>query len=194
MPLDKLTRYWRGKEENSTIDMAEHIKVMRANMELVREVAYHKETKEKVSQKTQHDKKAVESVFNVEDFVLVFRPRKLNKLMSEWKGPFIITRNVTEVTYKVDTGTAGKQFKMFHVNAMKQWTSPGPAVFLLLEYEEDLEDDLSTSEQEAKQNNSFSPDQTHQLNDMKVNFSDVIQDTPGRTTLVYYDIPTEDAL
>ena len=49
MPLDELTRYCRGTEENSTIDMAEHIKVMRANMELVREGAYHKETKEKMS-------------------------------------------------------------------------------------------------------------------------------------------------
>ena len=133
-------------------------------------------------------------MFNVEDFFLVLRPRKSNKLMSEWKGPFIKTRNVTEVTYKVDTGTDGKQFKMFHVNAMKQWTSPGHAVFLLLEYEDDVEDDLSTSEPKAKQNNSLSPNQTIQLNDTKVNFSDVIQDTPGRTTLVYYDIPTEDAL
>ena len=124
MPLDELTRYWRGKEENSAIDMAEHIQVMRANMELVREVAYHKETKEKESQKTQHDKKAVERVFNVGDFVW-----KSNKLISEWQGPFIITQKLTEVTYKVDTGTARKQFKMFHVNAMKQWTSPGPAVF-----------------------------------------------------------------
>ena len=47
MPLDELTRYWRGKEENSTVDVAEHIQVMQVNMELVREVAYHKETKKR---------------------------------------------------------------------------------------------------------------------------------------------------
>ena len=61
----------------------------------------------------------------------------------------MVTKQITEVTCQVDIGASGKRHKTFHVNAMKSWTSPAPAVFLT----EDQEmDDLFESNEEIKSN------------------------------------------
>ena len=60
----------------------------------------------------------VERKFEEGDFVLVFKPTEKNKLLNEWQGPFIVTKQITEVTYQADTGASGKCHKTFHVNAM----------------------------------------------------------------------------
>ena len=107
-------------------------------------------------------------------------------MLNEWQGPFIVTKQITEVTYQVDTGASGKHHKMFHVNAMKSWTSPAPGVFLT----EDQEmDNLFESNEEIKSN--ALPLMLHtQLTQLKEKYKDVIQDVPGRTCLVHHDILT----
>ena len=175
MPLDELVRCW--KEKDSTVDITEHIQTMRENMEIVRDMAQESEKKEKGLQKKIHDRKAQSRNFEVGDFVLVFRPRKANKLLEEWQGPFIITQKVSEVTYQVDTGSGSKPIKTFHVNSMRLWMSPASAVFLALE--EGI-DELSTSDQGIK--TTLSHPQSKQLERLQDEFDDVIQDIPGKTT------------
>ena len=116
MPLDELARFWMGKEKKKEVDTVEYIQVVKANMELVREIAREKEEEEKDNQKFYYDRKTTERKFTFGDYILVFRPRKTDKLLNEWQGPFIITEQITEVTYRVDTG---RKVKTFHVNAMK---------------------------------------------------------------------------
>ena len=41
--------------------------------------------------------------------MLVFQPCKKNKVLNEWQGPFIISEQLTPVTYKIDMGTTGKR-------------------------------------------------------------------------------------
>ena len=72
---------------------------------------------------------------------------------------------------------------------MKSWTSPAPAVFLA----EDQEvDDLFDMNKQTK-SNELSIMQNTQLTHLKEDYNDVIQDIPGRTCLVQYDIPTGDS-
>ncbi len=186
MPLDELVRFWKGKEVQSEMDITEHIEVMRANMEVVRDIVQQNEEREKRAQKHYHDRKVVERKFEVGDFILVFRPTQKNKLLKEWQGPFIVTKQITEVTYQVDTGASGKHHKTFHVNAMKSWTSQAPAVFLT----EDQEmDDLFESNEEIKLN-ALSLMQHTQLTQLKEKYKDIIQDVLGRTCLAHHDILT----
>ena len=84
MPLDALVSFWKGKEVQSEMDITEQIEVMRANMEVVRDIAQQNEEREKRAQKHYHDRKVVERNFEVGDFVLVFRPTQKNKLLNEW--------------------------------------------------------------------------------------------------------------
>ena len=190
MPLDELVRYWKGKEKECAVDITEHIQTMQENMEIVREMAQESERKEKGLQKKNYDRKAQSRNFEVGDFVLVFRPRKENKLLNKCQGPFIITQKVMEVTFQVDTGSGSKPIKTFHVNSMRLWMSPASAVFLALE-EEGI-DDLSTSDQGIE--TTLSHPQSKQLERLQDEFGDVIQDIPGKTTMVEHMISTGDSL
>ena len=105
MPLDQLVRYWKGMEEEDTSSVSGYMHTLWANMELVQEMAFEREKGEKVKQKEQYDKKAKERVFEVGDFVLVFRPTLKNKLLNQWQEPFPIAKRITPVTYLVDLGT-----------------------------------------------------------------------------------------
>ena len=186
MPLDELVRFWKEKEVQSEMDITEHIEVMRANMEVVRDIAQQNEEREERAQKHYHDRKVVERKIEVGDFVLVFRPTQKNKLLNEWQGPFLVTKQNTEVTYQVDTGASRNRHKTFHVNAMKSWISPAPAVFLT----EDQEmDDLFESNKEIK-SNALSLMQHTQITQLKEKYKDIIQDVPGRMCLVHHDILT----
>ena len=119
MPLNQLIRYWKGKEEEDTSSVSGYIHTLQANMELVREMAFEREKGEKVKQKEQYDKRARERAFEVDDFVLVFRPTLKNKLINQWQGPFPIAKRITPVTYSVDLGTKIKRFRTFNINSMK---------------------------------------------------------------------------
>ena len=55
LPLDELTRYWKGKEETSVVDVVEYVKVIKANIELVQEIAQKNEQKQKESSKYNHN-------------------------------------------------------------------------------------------------------------------------------------------
>ena len=57
MPLDELVRFWKGKEIWSEVDVTEYIRVMKGNMEVVRDIAQQNKEKEKKSQKHYHDRK-----------------------------------------------------------------------------------------------------------------------------------------
>ena len=50
MPLDQMVRYWQGKEENDKSNVSEYTK-LKANMQVVRDLAYDKERDEKVKRK-----------------------------------------------------------------------------------------------------------------------------------------------
>ena len=150
-------------------------------------MAQKNEQKQKESSKSYHDQREVDRLFNVGEFVLVFRPWKTNKLHNEWQGPFIITEKITDVTYKVDLGSKRKRYRTFHINGMKPWISPEAAVFLLLENEFD---DRSPLELEDKLPTHLTLSQQQQLMELKEDFKDVFQDVPGRTDVVTHEVPT----
>ena len=117
MPLDQLVRYWRGKDEEDESSVSRYIHTLRANIELVQELAYEREKGEKVKQKEHYDKKAREHAFKVGSFILVFRPTLKNKLLNQWQGPFPIAKIITPVTYSVDLGVKNKRYRTFHITA-----------------------------------------------------------------------------
>ena len=73
---------------------------------------------------------------------------------------------------------------------MRQWTSPASAVFLAQDTdEEDLE-----IEEEEKYTHIMQDSHHIDIEELKKKYKDVLQDVPGRTTLVQHDIPTGDAV
>ena len=74
MPLDQMMCYWKGKEKENESGVTEYIQTLRANMQMIRDLAHEKEVEEKVKQKQYSDLKTKDRTFAVGDFALVFRP------------------------------------------------------------------------------------------------------------------------
>jgi hypothetical protein len=68
--------------------------------------------------KRQYDRRAKPRGFRPGDKVLILLPTDQNKLLMQWKGPYVIDRAVGINDYKVRIGT--KQ-KTFHVNMLKKY-------------------------------------------------------------------------
>ena len=136
----------------------EYLSALGDKLEIVRGMATIKEKEAKLAHKKYHDDKAIERSFNVGDYVLVFQPRRLTKLQSELRGPVVITKKLTEVTYQVDLGQGPKRFRTFHDNGMKAWHCPVPAVLLAVDGE--MPD---TTQDQIKQPTYLQPHQRNEL-------------------------------
>ena len=51
IPFDQMVRYWKGKESSNETGVVEFIQTLKANMKVIRDLAYEKEKGEKVKQK-----------------------------------------------------------------------------------------------------------------------------------------------
>ena len=102
MPLNQLVHFWNRNEGEDANSTSEYVKTLRANTELVRDLACEKEMSEKVKRKGYYDQEAIECSLKVGSFVLVFRLTLVNKLLYQWQGLYPITEVVTPVTYRVD--------------------------------------------------------------------------------------------
>lgn len=135
--------------------------------------------------------------------VLVLLPSTSNKLLMQWRGPYIIVQKVGSVDYKIDID--GK-FKTFHANILKRYVDRqdddnfsrdivGVAVI-------DVEDDSSTDDSDLNdspsQLNTEGPDvaisdefgvrETHVIKTLLCEYSDILTDVPGLITLAKHEI------
>ena len=190
--IDELAKYWKEKQGEKDIEVVEYLRDLGDKLEIVQGMATIKGKEAKLAHKKYHDDKAIERSFNVDDYVFVFQPRRLRKLQNEWRGPVVITKKRTEVTYQVDLGQGPKRFRTFHVNGMKAWHSPVPAVLLAVDGE--MHDPIpGTTQDQMKQPTQLQPQQRNELEQLKTEFLEVINDVPGRTSMVEHMIETDDA-
>ena len=100
-PIDQLAKYWQGEKQGKEVAIVPYLRHLREKLSTIRELASENERKAKSCHKLYRDRKAKNRNFEVGDQVLVFRPRKLNKLINEWKGSMTIVRKLTDVPYEV---------------------------------------------------------------------------------------------
>lgn len=65
-----------------------------------------------------YDRKKIHREMKVGDKALILLPSDSNKMLMQWKGPFMITAKRNEVDYEFEVG--GKR-KVFHVNRLKKY-------------------------------------------------------------------------
>ena len=81
--LDELAERWKG-DTTYPVPVVEYLRLLRERMERVRESMRENEQKAKTQHKKYHDRKTTTRNFKEGDMVLVFLPRKQNKLLTEW--------------------------------------------------------------------------------------------------------------
>ncbi|CAC5417984.1 unnamed protein product [Mytilus coruscus] len=107
-------------EEPSTCQhsVLSYLLVTREKMRTMAEYATENEKKAKQGQKLYFDRKARDRKLEVGQKVLILLPTHTLKLLTSWKGPFVVTDPVSPVYYKAMV--KGKE-KVFPVNVLKLW-------------------------------------------------------------------------
>ena len=164
--------------------------------------------------KKYYNSKARDRQLKAGDKVLVLLPTSNNKLLMQWKGPFVVTRKMSPLDYKVDV--YGK-VKPFHINMLRLYTErlntdeqkdsnvlAEVSVAIIDIDQEEEEQDRNNSESteipsltQCEQKESFEdinlsrelcPEQGTEMKKILQEFPDVFTDLPGKTDLVECDI------
>lgn len=190
--LDELADHWK-QETQEPVAAVEYLRQLRERLDKVRESVKENEEKAKVQHKKYHDRNTTTRTFEVGDMVLVLLPGKHNKLLTEWFSPYPITQKKSDVTYEVDMTDRKKRKRIVHVNSLKQWNSPVPAVLHVSDWSE--AEPLTWNEVPTEETcpSHLTTAQQKDLAKLKEEFADVISDIPGKTELVEHRIETGDA-
>ena len=139
-PLKILKELWtgeaEGREEDSTyqyvLDLRNHLedtcKLSRESLSQTQEVYKH-----------HFDKKACPRKFVTGQQVLVLRPTDTNKLLLRWKGPYLVSRVVSDNDYQIQMG---QKEKIFHANFLKLYVQRQDQASVIAVVEPSMEDDM----------------------------------------------------
>lgn len=164
--------------------------------------------------KKYYNSKARDRQLKAGDKVLVLLPTSNNKLLMQWKGPFVVTRKMSPLDYKVDV--YGK-VKPFHINMLRLSTerlntdeqkdsnvlAEVSVAIIDIDQEEEGQDRnnsesthipalIQCEQKETFENINLSselcPEQRTEMKKILQEFPDVFTDLPGKTDLVECDI------
>ena len=138
--VDVLAENWEDGE-NSSENVMLYLRKVQEKFQRMKELVKESEEHSKQEMKKYYDRAALQRSFQEGDQVLVLLPSKSNKLLTDWMGPYSITKRVSDVNYEVDMADRVKRRRTFHINALKEWHSPVAAV-LLVQEEVEVGDEL----------------------------------------------------
>ncbi|XP_068203698.1 uncharacterized protein [Palaemon carinicauda] len=164
--------------------------------------------------KTKFDQKCKVRSFKSGDLVLVLSTDPDNFLEPRYKGPWKVLRKLSEVNYEVEAPGTSRKCKIFHINRLKSYSSDRrdplaivfePVMSVVAPVEENLEDVLDQVPSDALGNNlqnlgvlkegleHLEAPQKQDILNLIMEFSDLFQDSPGRTRLLQHDVDVGDA-
>lgn len=117
-PLDLLKDYWESPKQGGENVVAYVVK-MRERLEEMTALAHENMRSAQQHQKAWYDQKARERVFEPGQQVLLLLPTSDSKLLTQWQGPYEITKRVGKVTYELYMPDKQKKHQTFHVNLLK---------------------------------------------------------------------------
>ena len=124
-PLDILREGWTD-EKAEEVPAITHVITMRNRLSEMAKLAQDNLKQAQGRQKRYYDSGARLRSVEQGDEVLVLLPMQTNKLKLEWRGPYKVTRKVTDVDYEIQTPGRRQETKVYHINMMKKW-NPSPA-------------------------------------------------------------------
>ena len=191
--VDILAEQWKN-DESSEDNVTTYLRKVQERFQRMKELVNENEEHSKQEMKKWYDRKARQRSFREGDQVLVLLPSKSNKLLTDWMGPYTITKRISDVNYEVDMADRAKQKRTFHINALKEWHSPVAAA-LLLQEEVEVGDELPTWKVDdvpvkVEDTDHLTEEQRQELDQLLSEFQDVLSDIPGRTDIAHHEIRT----
>ena len=168
---------------------------MRQKLAEMSDVAKENLVSSQQRQKQWYDRKARERTFKEGDRVLVLLPTEASKLLAQWQGPFMIKKKVGDIDYEVELTVHRKNCRIFHAIVLRKWYAP-LATSLLADELPNEEEDIVTWKEATEGarpviGKNLTVQQMEVLRTLMMSFADVINDTPGRTSMVEHHIVTK---
>ena len=131
-PMSILKELWTGKcEESDTRTVYEYVIDLQERIEKTCQLARQELSKAQVKQRTYYNKKARDRSFEAGDEVLLLLPNDKNKLLMQWKGPFVVLEKKNAMDYRIDLG---HRQQTFHANMLKKYyRRPAVGAALIME-------------------------------------------------------------
>lgn len=209
-PMKVLKELWSKDIEDPEVKTTyQYVVDLRERLDSVNQIARENLMKASSRQKVQFNRKAHHRDIQVGDKVLVLLPKKANKLLLQWSGPYPVVDHFGHYDYKVKI--RGK-LKSYHANLLKKYVERGePDVdsvmhqvsMAVIENMIDTDDDTGNDVIEdvvlsgplAKENftkvnisDCLTHEQQQEIRSLLEEFADVLTDLPGRTSLIRHDI------
>ncbi|XP_021345000.1 uncharacterized protein LOC110444964, partial [Mizuhopecten yessoensis] len=210
-PMMILKELWTKEvPDNEVKTTYQYVMDLRERLDETCELAKEQLRTARVSQRKYYNKKAKDRQLDVNDKVLILLPTKTNKLLMQWRGPYIVTAKRGPMDYEVDIG--GKK-KTLHVNMLKKYFEKDVeaagnigrifcCVTAAVVHEDELEPEChrelesfpvragKEGIEDVNVSEHLTTEQRKDVNNLLSEFKDVMTDKPGRTNLASHDIIT----
>ena len=130
--VDILAEQWENGVQTEQ-NVVTYLRKVQERFQRMKKVMKENEEYSKQEMKKWYDRTARERSFKEGDQVLVLLPSKNNKLLTDWLGPYTITKQLSDFNYEVDMMDRAKRKRTFHNNSLKEWHSPTVATLLVQE-------------------------------------------------------------
>ena len=201
-PLNVLKESWEADPKSSE-SIVSYILGIRDRLAKLQELARGNLENAQQYQKAWYDRHARDRELQEGEQVLVLLPTSTNKLLAEWQGPYFITRKIGKVNYEIKMTDRKKQKRIFHVNMLRKWYTPGTEALFAREMEPDQPDDTvddvhgwPTSDDSGDSpqiGQQLSPEQLNEMQATLTEFAEVLSSKPGRTTVTEHKIAVGEA-
>ncbi|XP_041375943.1 uncharacterized protein LOC121388603 [Gigantopelta aegis] len=204
-PMSILKELWTKEVQDDQVRSTyQYVIDLRERLELTRQMA--KENLEKSARRHNYyyNKKARQRNMKVGEKVLVLLPTDNNKLTMQWKGPYTIKEKLGNVDYRLEVT---RKIKTFHANMLKHYVQRENQDGVLalvnvavidLQTDEGIESHdglveppsvrIAQGPNEVKVNSGLAWDQIQEVRKLLYEYSDVLSDSPGYTSLAIHDI------
>ena len=194
--VDILAEQWENGVQTEQ-NVVTYLRKVQERFQRMKKLVKENEEHSKQEMKKWYDRTARERSFKEGDQVLVLLPSKNNKLLTDWLGPYTITKQLSDFNYEVDMMDRTKRKRTFHINSLKEWHSPTAAA-LLVQEDPEVGEELPIWETDSKSDETdcfshLTEDQKQDLAQLLNEFQYVLSDIPGKTQLVSHSIETGSA-
>ena len=201
-PESVLKDLWTDEQTSSDVKLSyQYVLELRQRLEETISLAQDQLKQKQNVYKHYYDRKTRSRNFKQGDSVLLLLPTSSNKLLMQWKGPFVVLEKLGVNDYKVQLPSGPK---VFHANLLKLYHSRSeitgnlevmPVSFGVIEHDEDEVEgcELPILEQTESVKDVINPrlkdSQKHQLENLLQQYSDIFSDVPKVTNLLEHSIP-----
>ena len=196
-PLDILRESWESSQKSDD-SIISYVLSTREKLLKMSELVQENLSKAQTRQKSWYDKKARVREFQPGHPVLVLLPTSTNKLLAQWQGPYQIVKRMGKVTYMVDMYDHRKRKRVFHVNMLKEFQvhrTTESSYFVDTSGQDDGDEDIlfwsdGAPEDQPLIGKQLDKKQLLQLQQVLAEYSQVLQNQPGHTSLAEHKIET----